>query len=294
MLAHPEKYDIRDKIVTMHDAMEYFLAARHGAATAGSGLLPPPHPDQITGTSEIGSDGHRAKAVHSKGMHVDRGVGFITRDEGDPTTTLARQHNVPVWVGQSETTARMMNQGAYAGASGRQLSAAAWALFAFWRLDYDHTVKWGYHTLHEVLDIASNFGVPYNMLDREEGLRGFSPGSTLSGIEAWAGHLRQEHPKLARAVHDHDSRSAAPAPQLSGVLADLGSRVAGLSTAAAQYRKAETAGQRQEQQAALRQYALLCDDAIRVYQHIHQVLAAAPPPPQMAAAPAAAGAHGNP
>lgn len=38
----------------------------------------------------------------------------------------------------------------------------ALGIFSFWRIDYDHTADLAAHTLHEVLDIASNFEVPYN------------------------------------------------------------------------------------------------------------------------------------
>ncbi|MBC3839221.1 hypothetical protein GXW82_00425 [Streptacidiphilus sp. 4-A2] len=34
---------------------------------------------------------------------------------------------------------------------------------AFWRTDFDHTTAFAYHTLHEVMDIAQNFGVPYDI-----------------------------------------------------------------------------------------------------------------------------------
>jgi hypothetical protein len=35
----------------------------------------------------------------------------------------------------------------------------ALSIFALWRIDYEHTVDLAAHTLHEVLDIASNFGL---------------------------------------------------------------------------------------------------------------------------------------
>jgi hypothetical protein len=43
--------------------------------------------------------------------------------------------------------------------------ALAHSLFAFWRIDYDHSSNLAAHTLHETMDIASNFGVPYDPRD---------------------------------------------------------------------------------------------------------------------------------
>ncbi|GAA0299674.1 hypothetical protein GCM10010302_42800 [Streptomyces polychromogenes] len=279
VLQRPEKYAMRDKVVVLHDVMEYFLAARHGARTAGSGLLDAPTPDQKRGTSKVDLFGSRIATVPSKGMHVDRNVGFITRDERDPTTVLARDYQVPVWVGQSETTARMMNFGAVAGGDSAELGAAAWALFAFWRLDYDHTVQWGYHTLHEVLDIANNFGVPYNLLQPELGLRGYRSGGLLGNLRGWHAHMEDEVDKLGKPVEDHDKRAIGGGfPPLTGALAQLERMVTELARLSAEVHDAEQNGRHEERQGALREFALLCQQAIRLYQSICGSLQTAPPP----------------
>jgi hypothetical protein len=75
---------------------------------------------------------------------------------------LARRHNIPVWNGPSHTTAVMAAFAGWLGASRSELSALAWGITAFWRLHYDHTFSPS-HTLHEVMDIASNFGLPYSI-----------------------------------------------------------------------------------------------------------------------------------
>ncbi|MFE3578633.1 eCIS core domain-containing protein [Streptomyces vinaceus] len=289
VLQHPEKYSMRDKVVVLHDVMEYFLAARHGAATAGSGLLAPPTPDQKRGTSKVDFFGNRIATVASKGMHVDRNAGFITRDEKDPTTRLARDYKVPVWVGQSETTARMMNFGAAAGGDAMELGAAAWALFSFWRLDYDHTVTWGYHTLHEVLDIANNFGVPYNLLHPEAGLRNYRPGGLLDNLRGWQLHLEDEVDKLGNAVADYDKHAAAAGlTPLAGHLARLERLVTDLARVSADVHTAEQAGRREDRQGALREFTLLCQPAIRLYQGICDALRTAPPPPARTGTPTVA------
>lgn len=86
---------------------------------------------------------------------------------------------MPVLAGQSFTAVRMLNLGAEAGGTTGELRAMAWALFAFWRINYDHTKRLAYHTLHETLDMASNFGVPYSMLDRGADLADYGPGTLL-------------------------------------------------------------------------------------------------------------------
>ncbi len=40
------------------------------------------------------------------------------------------------------------------------INAIAWGLFAFWTIDYD--ARYGRaHTFHEVMTMASNYGIPY-------------------------------------------------------------------------------------------------------------------------------------
>ncbi|MCX5215888.1 hypothetical protein OG689_42860 [Kitasatospora sp. NBC_00240] len=52
------------------------------------------------------------------------------------------------------------------GGSRYEIGAVAYGVFAFWRLHYDHTTGLAYHTLHEVLDIAQNFGLSYTVNDQ--------------------------------------------------------------------------------------------------------------------------------
>ena len=62
-----------------------------------------------------------------------------------------------------------------AGASPHEIGAVAWGIFAFWRLHFDHTTEFAYHTLHETLDTAQNFGIPYSLADRGATLEQISP-----------------------------------------------------------------------------------------------------------------------
>ncbi|MDH2393553.1 hypothetical protein QCN29_33270 [Streptomyces sp. HNM0663] len=65
---------------------------------------------------------------------------------------------------------RMFKVARWVGATEFELGAVAWGIFSFWRLHFDHTTQFAYHTLHETLDIAQNFGVPYSMRNQAAGL----------------------------------------------------------------------------------------------------------------------------
>lgn len=205
VLEHPEKYSQADKVVVLHDMMDYLGESRHGnPRTAGTDMLMPPVASRGLSTKKIDPvTGRRTESTTSRGMRTERGP-IVTRDETDPTTRLARQHNVPVGPGQSFTAVRMLNLGDQAGGTTRELGAMAWALFAFWRVNYDHTSRLAYHTLHETLDMASNFGVDYNMLDRGAGLADYRSGTLLKSMRETIAELRKDLGGLGRAVKEHD------------------------------------------------------------------------------------------
>ncbi|CAL9395624.1 hypothetical protein SUDANB145_01357 [Streptomyces sp. enrichment culture] len=211
VMEHPEKYGQADKITVLHDLMDYLTDPTHGRPrTAGSDVLGEPPLNRFLNTKEIDpATGRRTESTTSRGLRSQRWNGpLVTREETDPTTELARRHNVPVWAGQSNTTVRMLFLGEMAGGTARELGAMAWALFAFWRINYDHTTRLAYHTLHETLDIASNYGVPYNMLDRGAGLADYRPGTQLKDMRETIAALRGDLTGLGKAVKQHDS--AAP------------------------------------------------------------------------------------
>ena len=74
------------------------------------------------------------------------------------------------------TAVRMLNLADWAGADKAEKTALSYGLFAFWRKDYDHTSEYAYHTQHEVMDMALNFGVDYNLKKPGEAVRAI--GST--------------------------------------------------------------------------------------------------------------------
>lgn len=171
MMANPGGYTIKAKITLLHDLMEYF--GKHqpwNPKVRGQGLMPPETPEQTRVTTQINEQGERTASVSaSLGTEVEkkkaRGMGLTTstRDETAESTMLARRLNLPVWAGQSTTTVRMLNLADWAGADVPEKTALVMNLFANWRLEYDHTSKYAYHTLHEVRDMAQNFGVLYKL-----------------------------------------------------------------------------------------------------------------------------------
>lgn len=175
ILDNPAAYSMRDKIVLLHDITEYF--GKHqpwNPVTAGQGLIPVDNEHDALVTTSINAEGERVESESAMTKDKDknklaRGMGKTTasRDEKAPSTKLARQLNLPVWAGQSMTTVRMLNMAQWAGGQVHEMNALAQGIFAFWRLEYNHTSDFAYHTLHEVMDMAKNFGVTYKMHPQE-------------------------------------------------------------------------------------------------------------------------------
>ncbi|MGW4114413.1 eCIS core domain-containing protein [Actinosynnema sp. NPDC004786] len=163
VVLRPTGYTFLDKIVVLHDLMEYFGDQRPWNPTgAGTGMLPAVEPELTYSTKDI-RDGVRS-TTPDRGR-TDQG----TRNEQASSTRFARRHNLPVWSGASNTTVHLLNLARWVDATTREMTALAHSIFAFWRLYYDHT-SLAPHTLHEVMDVAQNFNVPYDPLNRYEGL----------------------------------------------------------------------------------------------------------------------------
>ncbi len=101
----------------------------------------------------------------SKGRH---NVG--TRNEFDPVTVIARSFNAPIEAGRSMTTARLLemcrqvladsDEVELQGKGQTELDAVAHAIFAYWAAAYNTSLT-PVHTYHEVMDVASTYGVEY-------------------------------------------------------------------------------------------------------------------------------------
>lgn len=178
VMKNPQKFNLREKMIAIHDLSDYFGPSRHVPPTQGKDSF-----EDISGhetESTAGWDGFGRKIrtddrgqnpqFHDDGSRkVDkRGKPEThpsTRNENSGTTKVARAKRLPVWAGQSFTAARMFKMAKESGATREEIAAVGWGIFAFWRVDFDHTTEFAYHTLHEVMDIAENFGVEYDMDD---------------------------------------------------------------------------------------------------------------------------------
>lgn len=174
VLKHPENFSFRDKTACLHDLMRYFMA---GTNTKGDNLL------QIMpafeATRETGRQNY--KRPESSVVPRDAFTGTlvppdqlpngtnpqvrVSKEELDPTFLYARKHGIPMWARHSFTAARMMNLTQQVLGNPDEISAVAWSIMAFWRKGYDHR-SIPYHTLHEIMDLAPAFGVPYDPTNR--------------------------------------------------------------------------------------------------------------------------------
>lgn len=171
ILENPGAFRLRDKVILLHDLTEYF--GKHqpwNPVTAGQHLIPVDNDADARVTTDVDATGERTTTETALTREKDkvkdkraRGMGLTTasRDEDAPSTKLARRLNLPIWAGQSMTTVRMLNMAQWAGGRTTEFNALSQAIFAFWRLEYNHTSDFAYHTLHEVMDMAKNFGVTY-------------------------------------------------------------------------------------------------------------------------------------
>lgn len=156
VLRNPANYSFRDKVVTLHDLMEYFGHNRPWLLRSeGRDLLEHVESERLLAT--IGYSGGERLTDPSRGR-----VAQGTRDEHDPVTRFARDRNLPIWSGTSFTVARTLKLAEWGDMTERDFTALAHSLFAFWRVDYDHSHRLAPHTLHETMDIALNFGARYD------------------------------------------------------------------------------------------------------------------------------------
>ncbi|MFD7001007.1 hypothetical protein ACFWA5_33225 [Streptomyces mirabilis] len=201
VLRDPDRFELWDKIMVWHDLSDYFMdAPRHTPRTHGTKLLPDEQGWEWLSTTRIDESGRRVATTTNLGRNrVRKSDGTSkehpsTRDENDPTTRLARSLRLPVWAGQSLTAMRMFRIAEWAKASKYEIGAVAWGIFARWRLHYDHTSKFAYHTLHEILDIAENYGVSYSPLDPYAGLEKISRDRAIDDALIFGASVAGEMP----------------------------------------------------------------------------------------------------
>ncbi|MFG2526259.1 hypothetical protein [Streptomyces sp. NPDC048527] len=172
VLREPTRFDLREKVMVLHDLSDYFGNVRHTPRTHGTGMIPRTSEHVLHSTTEVDARGYRVASSTDRARNpITRPDGTTknhqpTSDENAAWTILARERRIPVWGGPSATAVRMFKLTDWFGGSRYEIGALAYGVFAFWRLHYDHTTPLAYHTLHEVLDIAQNFGLSYAMNDQ--------------------------------------------------------------------------------------------------------------------------------
>lgn len=86
-------------------------------------------------------------------------MNVSTPDEDSDWTSGARWADVPVWAGPSYTTHFILTVAKESGATGNEIRALAYSVFAYWNQCYPHTAT-PVHRLYGVMTAAREFGVP--------------------------------------------------------------------------------------------------------------------------------------
>ena len=158
---HPEAYKIPAKIAALHDLTDYiFNLGRQG--TQHKQYL---NIVYVPSQKSVASSHIPGKKIDLERHHVDQTVGnrlHRTINQHHESMIAARLFAKPVEVGASYTTGRFMQLASCSGATLTELEALAWGLFAFWNQSYTTSAS-GIHRLHFVMDMASNYGVPYDL-----------------------------------------------------------------------------------------------------------------------------------
>ena len=161
VLANPDAYYFEDKIVTLHDVMD--CLKQHGLVevppdkSAGSYFTindlgyPQVMRRPIQGTADFRFNDKDADTGGYRHFTLKEDTGYIM---------AARVEGMPIWAGPSFTTGRLMQMVTWAGGSAEEHEALAWGIFAFWNQCYPESSTWT-HRFHAVLDMAHNYGVPY-------------------------------------------------------------------------------------------------------------------------------------
>lgn len=146
VFTNPSSYSISAKVSAVHDLTDFYLRFRPTEVRI--------QPAQDSSTKRDGS---------TVALGTFRGADG-TLDEKHEAIVEARLAFKPIQMGPSYTTGRYMAMLANAGGSIEERRALANALFAFWNQGYTTSAS-GVHRFHFVMDMAKNFGVPYNMAD---------------------------------------------------------------------------------------------------------------------------------
>jgi hypothetical protein len=161
VLRDPDAYHFEDLVVTLHDLMS-------AIKKLSPGLVEVP-PDQCMGTyfriNDLGEPEYSRRTIGGTRdfrykAEDPQTEAHYTLIESSGFVMAARVQGMPIWAGPSFTTARMMKMAEWAGATAEEYEALAWGIFAFWNQCYPTSSTW-VHRFHEVMDMAANWGVPF-------------------------------------------------------------------------------------------------------------------------------------
>ncbi len=160
VLKAPDAYYFEDRVVTLHDVCDYMK--KHASA-----LVEVPA-EMSQGTwfriNDQGKPEYSRRPIAGTAdfryKTASPNDGPYTLKENSGYVMAARVQGMPIWAGPSFTTGRMMRMAQWAEASPQEFEALAWAIFAFWNQCYPTSSTW-VHRFHEVMDMAANWGVPF-------------------------------------------------------------------------------------------------------------------------------------
>ncbi len=169
ILNEPGKCELKHKVAGIHDVVSAFKKVDSDYADV------PPEKCVATALVPNGVRGYRT--VKSPMEDEDYNLLFRVGSLRDKDCTLVEENEiirsyrdvgVPVGFGPSFTTGRTLNcchklcqDSGVVGSELGWINACAWGLFAFWNLYYERRYS-RCHTFHEAMDMANNYGVPYN------------------------------------------------------------------------------------------------------------------------------------
>ncbi|WP_299494691.1 hypothetical protein [uncultured Shewanella sp.] len=173
ILNEPQGYPLEKKVALILDLAGYFGAQQIGAPqTAGQDLLDIDLKADCSVSIGWAEQGEVQACFFDMSVQQSqqvRGVGQnnVCRNELALSSLFARKQQLFLWAGQSTSVVKMLKLARWAGGKREELTALSQALMAFFRVEYHSGCAYAFHSLHEVMDMAKNFGVNYQ-IDRNK------------------------------------------------------------------------------------------------------------------------------
>lgn len=201
LLNNPQNYDVRQKTGMLHDLMHYFMEKYNidnsinlvdnvvglNATVADSTLMSGmrrevydrPKNTQIRDDQK--DDNGLVKPEAMPGSLAPDAKIEVSKEEQHGTYKLARSKSLPMYGRHSFTAVRMMRMVQQSGGTPTEISAMAWSIMAYWRMNYDHR-NIPYHTLHEIMDFLPEFGGVYDVDNPYAGIDLFTEDGLIQSL----------------------------------------------------------------------------------------------------------------